>query len=326
MDQGLAEVQLKIALAGPGELLNACRELIRLVPFPCSDLSRYVSILRSKETDTFDESAILTLYELELLLFYGTEKADLQQVEQRLKNLALLASKSQPENVNPIIRLKYHDLLSDFQYFYGPDNELRLMDLVNKKLNSLMMLADFSHPLVEEIQLKVFLFYLMSGADFRKRNVKQYLIDEQVFSKSYGEAIDFYKEAYGSSSLVPPSLFHTFLNAASELDGLFHFVCTNYLNRLLENFIEVNVSKLPQYFASIKLKRINDMLLDGRQDVDTEDIIFQMIVANELPAGTSIDQLQGLVRFGDATAEYDLFNSHIRSICKLVDRMGASPI
>lgn len=320
----LAEVQQRIALAGPDELLVACRQLCLLVPFPCSDLPKYTAILQSRQSDSVEVSAVLTMTEVEILLFYGTDYPNLQYAEQKLKSLAPLGLKSQSDGVNCYVKLKYHDLLTDYQFFYGPERELRSMDLVNKKLNALTWISEFDHPIVADLQLKILLFYLMSGADFRKRNVKQYLLEEQIFQKSYGEAIDSYKEAYVKRPLTNPRLFHAFLEATSQIDGLFHFVCSKYPTQLLENFLNVNISKLPQYFTSVHVERIYQLLLEGKQEVDIEDIIYRMIVANELPNGTNIDQLQGLVRFGQATPEYNDFNSHVRSICKLVDNISSN--
>lgn len=319
-DNRLAELATEILAAGPVDLLLKCREICSLVAFPSSDLSKYIQVLQSRQ-DSFEINAILAMFEVELLLFYGTEHPNLQYIEQKLKFLAPIGGRT--GDVDPYVKLKYHDLLTDYQYFYGTDREFKSMDLVNKKLNSLNFVSDFEHPLVEDLQLKILLFYLMSGADFRKRNVKQYLLEEQIFQKSYGEAIDRYKEAYIKKPLVSPLLFHGFLNSVSQIGGVFHFVCSKYPTRLLENFLDVNISKLPHYFSLIRLSRIYDLLLEGKREVDIEDIIYRMIVANELPTGTSIDQLEEIVNFGDSPADYSDFNNHIKSICNLVDRMSS---
>lgn len=322
-DEELVKVTQEIARAGPADLLIASRKLCRLIPFPSSDLSKYILVLQSRQ-GPFEITSVLTIYEIEILLFYGTDHPNLEYIELRLKTLVPLSGKTGVEN--PHVKVKYLDLLTDYQYFYGSDRELKSMDLVNKKLNSLTLVSDFNHPVVEDIQLKILLLYLMSGADFRKRNVKQYLLEEDIFHKSYGEAIDHYKEAYIKQALVDPCLFHAFVDSASQIDGLFHFVCSKYSTRLLENFLDVNISKLPHYFSLIRLDRIYKLLLDGKRDVDIEDIIYRMIVANELPTGTSIDQLEGIVSFGELASAYSDFNNHIRSICNLVDSVSSEAV
>lgn len=316
------EVSQLVVLAGPEDLLDACRKFVQAVPFPCLDVSRYISVLRSRKSESTTTAAVLCMYELEILLFYRSEPANMEEADQMFKSLSNLSQKK-TSSVDPFVKLKYYDLLTDYQYFYSPDKELKLMDLVNRKLNSLSMVPHYNHGVVEDVQLKILIFYLMSGADFRKRNVQQYLTEEHILLRSHGEAIDSYKGAYVKRTLINPTLLNSFLTAVSYLSGLFHFVCSRYRMQLLENFLDVNISRLPRYFTSIRIERIYGLLLEGDHTIDVEDVVYRMIVANELPPGTSLDQLEGLVRFGEPPTEYDDFNNHVKSVCRLVDRISS---
>lgn len=302
------------------ELLENLRELLQHVPFPCDNVPQVMGLLPQLKGD---KAAIVTLFELELMIFYSSKEPNHAEIEQKFKFLAPLSITNQLDagSLTALTRIKYHDLLTDYQFLIADTRDLRLMELVTKKLNFLGSLINCSEPLVQDIQLKILVFYLLSGSDFRKRNVSRYLSDEGVFTRNYNEAIKQFERFHLEHTLVPLSAYEHLLAYLEKLCAVFFTVQQKHGRQLLENFLDNNVSRLPNYFSSIRLTRIQSLLQN--HDVDIEDLVYRMIVAKKLPEGTTIDQIRGLVHFGEKPQRYDDFNTHIKSVCELVDTMAS---
>lgn len=298
---------------GPDQLLEKLRDLLACVAFPCQDLNGILELL-PRRTD--ENAAVLTLFEVELLLFYGTGPINQAAIDQKFKTLAPLSITNQLDagSLTTLTRLKYHDLLTDYQYLVA-DSSLRLMELINKKLNFLSSLSTTS-VIVKDVQLKILVFYLLSGSDFRKRNVQRYLSDEGVFEWDLDTALESFESQYNKKVIVPLLLYEALIAHLKEHSAPFSRVCCQHEGQLLTNFLDNNVGRLPKYFSSIRLDRMQTLF---GVDSDYEDLVYRMIVAKKLPEGSTIDQMRGVVRFGEKPRKYDAFNSHIKQICELVD-------
>lgn len=264
-----------------------------------------------------DDEPVYKVFALEALIYHTETEIDHQKVDNLLKQLASIALKS--SNCLSLLRIKYLDLLTDYQLLFSPDvRELKLIDLVSKKINFLAA-EDDSLPLVRDIQLKMLIYYLLCGSDFRKKNIHKYLSDEDVFSRDFPVAIQKYLACCLAGGLIPTEAYNelvSHLNESVEFQALF----SRHRGHLMENFVETNLEKLPKYFKSIRLTRINSLLGVG-STVDIEDLLFRMITTKKFTSPSTIDQIEGIVEFGDLNSKYDVFNSHIKKVCDLVETL-----
>lgn len=271
-----------------------------------------------------DKATVLKLFTIEALLYLG-EKINPQKIDDLFKLLAGLSVKRIEGSQSNLTRLKYLDLLSDYQFLLSDDvRDLKLIELVSKKLNFLVS-EDESEPLVRDIQAKVLVFYLLCGSDFRKKNVYKYLNDEDVFSRGFPLAIQNFVSLSLSGALVPIDAYSQFVDHLNSLSVEFRSIYKKHSENFLENFLETNLEKLPKYYKTIKVSRIQSLLLKGNKLVDIEELICRMINSKKLPSGTKIDQLDDIVDFGDDLSKYDSFNAHIKKVCNLVESLASQP-
>lgn len=264
-----------------------------------------------------DNEPVYKVFALEALMYHTEIEIDHQKVDNLLKQLATIALKS--SNCLSLLRIKYLDLLTDYQLLFSPDvRELKLIDLVSKKINFLSA-EDDSLPLVRDIQFKVLIYYLLCGSDFRKKNIHKYLSDEEVFLREFPVAIQKYLACCLTGGLIPTEAYSELVSHLNE-SVEFQAVFSRHRGHLMENFVETNLEKLPKYFKSIRLTRINSLLGVG-STVDIEDLLFRMITTKKFTSPTTIDQIEGIVEFGDLNSKYDPFNSHIKKVCDLVETL-----
>lgn len=263
------------------------------------------------------------LLRVELLLFYSIGPVDHSSIQLSLKCLESLLSKPEvDDNSNALFKVKYHDLLTDYQFcFTDSTKRLRLVDLINKKLNFLKSICG-NEPLVHDIQLKILLLYILSEADLRKRNIYQYLKEEGVFSRGYPVPIKEYVLLSTGSRLMSISAFNNLTEHLLAHFPFFKHLLERHHVQLLEYYLENNIQRLPRYFKSIRLVKIPLLLCYKQEEVDIEDLVFRMIVGKQLPEGTRIDQLQEMVFFGPKVEKYDSMNTRMKRVCEMVDSLA----
>lgn len=317
------ESDLRLLVHGardPDVLLELLGTFLRRVPFPSPQVGALVNILADASTDP-DITAILTLFQIELLLYYSSE-CDTHVVESKFRALAPLSMMNQLDHgtMTNLSRVKYHDLHTDYQYLFAPDvKELKLMDLVTKKL-TVLSLCSSNKLLVREVQMKIYVYYLLCGTDFRKRSVSKYLGDEKVLERDYAAPIQAFRACHSSDALIPLASFENLVEYL-ETQSMFNAVLRTHKAKFFETFLEGNLSKLVRYYLNIRLERIRAIL--GTDAVDIEDLVFRMIIGKKFPEGTKIDQMSGVLHFGQPPQKYDDFNAHIKRVCDVVERLAA---
>lgn len=294
-------------------LLEKLHRYIRSLPFT-PDLANQLLSLTPSNPET---ATVVKIFAIEALM-YHSGPIDHKLIDDQFKQISSIGLKR--SDSLSLLRTKYTDLLTDYQFLLSPDvRELKLTDLVSKKIN-LLGVEDDSLVLVHDIQLKVLVFYLLCGSDFRKKNIHKYLSDENVFSRDFPAAISNYVRYSLRGGIIPIDVYKELIDHL--IDSVeFRSIYSRHLQQLLENFVETNLEKLPKYYKSIRLSRIQDLLLGGETSVDIEDVLFRMITSKKFAAATKIDQIEGLVVFGDNSTKYDGFNMHIKKVCDLVEKL-----
>lgn len=250
-----------------------------------------------------------------------------QEIDLQFKSLAHLFKSPALNDLDAGLRLKYLDLLSDYQYLLQADVELRLVDLVSKKLNFLSSGPSMDF-VSDAIKLKVLVYYLLCGADFRKANIHKYLNEENVFARDFHPAVQKYIDALELEKLVSLQLYVDFIDYLLLVSVEFKAIYVIHQRKLLENFVEINLERLPKYYTSVSLARIHSLILGSEatseqyQNVDMEDVISGMIKGKNLSPGTKIDQIEGFVDFGEEAEKHDAFNAHIKKVCDLVESLA----
>lgn len=269
------------------------------------------------------KAAVVTLLKLELLIFHTSEALNHDEIQHCFKSLEQFTSSGQgPADITALIKVKYQDLLTDYNLCFSDSSKRpRLVDLMNKKLN-ILKLTSASEKLTEDLRLKILLFYLLSEADLRKRNIHHYLKEEGVYSIKHPSLIEKYVGLVTGKTLIPLYVYNELADYLKSHYPLFRCLFDRYEGPLLEFYFENNVQKLTQYFKSIRIARIPSLLTEQQQNVDFENLVFRMIVGRQLPEGTHIDQVQQMVIFGAKTEKYDAMNCRIKRIGEMVDSLA----
>lgn len=295
-----------------------------------------------KYKDDREISSMLRFAQIQLHLCFREKEFHHDRIEEAFKCVQL-DKRPQPDNSDLYLRIKYTDLLTDYQYLFAPTvTDVQFVELINKKLllvNSLPETYAKSSIrwLTREVEFKVLFFVLLNGSDFRKKNILAYLAESNLFTMSEISGPDIeliYKKFHDHSSIlkeyfdltlagkfIPYEKFDELLAFFTELP-LLHQLITLKKDMLVENYLENNIALLPRFYESIYIDKIRTRFVDIGRD-RLEDLLHRMIVKEKLPPGTAIDQLEGLVVFGtDAEdADYDKFNEHVKDVSELVSKI-----
>lgn len=301
--------------------LNQLQDYFLLIPDrPTPNLLEILAILDPKDASS-QLATVLTLYTVKALL-YLDEPIKYDKVDQLLRPLSEYSARKPLDSQLSLIKIKYIDLTTDYQYLLSSDAaDLKLIELINKKLNFLVSAAS-SSSVVRDIQNKVLVLYLLCGSDFRKQNIHKYLHDEGIFDREYPAAVLNFVSLNLSGNLIPLEAYTDFTNHLNRLSIWFRAIFKKHSQNFLESFLETNLEKLPNYYKSITIPRIESLLLDGESVVDIEELICKMINGKKLAQDTQIDQLDNIVRFGNDTSNHDPFNQHIKKVCTLVESLA----
>lgn len=327
MEEHQADLVTAINSNSIAGVFSALQSIRNSVKFPCADIRNYTAPLQRRFPEiSSDVAALLTLFEIELWLFYSESSPERSFIEEKFKAISLLTYSSTPNELgfSPYSKYKYHDLITDYQHLYSiPPGQLSLMELVNKKLNFLPSTSTQHVPsnLLAELKRKIHLLSLLSGSDFRKENVYKYLDTTNVHEESFDEISAHYRQLQADGRLASLGQFDAFINHVQSVPGVFPYLVLHYKTQLIENFLDCNICKLPKYYISIRFDRINKLLQreNASDSVDIEDLLYRMITGGKLPEGTTIDQVAGVLRFGSADTGYGRLDSHILSVSKVIN-------
>lgn len=303
-------------------LLGMCHDFLKSACLEKIDCHLLVLQLPLDMSDP-QKAAVITLLKMELIIFHTSVAVDHNEIQQYFKSLEQLNFSGQAsEYLSSFLKAKYQDLLTDYNLCFSESAKRpRLVDLINKKLN-ILKLTSVSQQLTEDLQFKILIFYLLSEADLRKRNIHHYLNEEGVYSRSYDDAIKKYVDLLTGRSLIPLYIYNQMVEHLKSQHTLFRCLFDRYGDSLLEYYFENNIQRLPKYFKSIRITRVCSLLTEQNPNVDFEDLVFRMIVGRQLPEGTHIDQVNQMIIFGAKAEKYDAMNSRIKRIGEMVDSLA----
>lgn len=300
-------------------LVSLCQGFFKSVS--TKKIDSHVLISQLPQITDPQKGTVVTLLKLELLIFH-TSPVNHNEIQHYLKSLEYLNFSDQESRDALLLKGKYQDLLTDYNICFSDSSKRpRLVDLINKKLNILKLVSS-SEQLTGDLQFKILLFYLLSEADLRKRNIYHYLKEEGFFTKNCGEIIERYVNFTTGKSLIPLYIYHDFVEHLTTHYSLFKCLFARYRVPILEYHYENNIQRLPRCFKSITFSRISSLISDQGLKVDFEDLVFGMIVGRQLPDGTHIDQMKQLVIFGAKVEKHDPMNSRIKRIGEMVDSLA----
>lgn len=320
--------------------INRLIEMQHLVSFApyVSNIDKVIYELPfEKYKDEEEKTIMLKLYQIQLCLLYsGDNLIDYNEIETTLKSIQLneisigksVNNQSENNNRNDLLylRIKYNDILTDYNYLLNPSiSEYKFIELINKKLiilnNVSIDLINSENSInwfVQTIRYKILINALLSGTDFRKKNTLKYLIDSNFDIDK--DSIKSYFELTYNNKFIPFKLFEKFLEEIKELDPVYAKIIKTNRSQLINNYLENNINKLSNYYESIYLSKISELFYDiGTENI--EDLIQQMIIKNKLPLGSSIDQINELVIFNNKldVKPFDKINNHIKGVNNLVN-------
>lgn len=225
---------------------------------------------------------LLKLIKVELLMNYGIGEG----VDQLFNEININSYKINDfDNKSVVlIKLKYNDLWTDYQYLIRSlTKNYKFIDLINKKLVLVNNIDD--ENLKNELFLKITQYLIISNYDFRKVNLFQYVKSlELPLDTITAELLDLNL----NQKFIKLSHFKQFLD---NCHGIIKYL--DY-NKLIEFHIENNISILPNYYKSISMTKLETMFT---LKLNYERIISEMIINDNLPFGTKINQTNQMVIF-----------------------------
>lgn len=300
-------------------LYQVLTEFMGTLSVPIEDISEITQILLEKAVSDCQRQ-ITSLYGLELWLYFSAGGPNRTKVDELARALSHLSPTNfGTDEQHSLASIKYHDLVTDYQYlFANGTKELKLAELMTKKLTVLSS-AQPPSCVVQNIFVKVAVYYMLCGSDPRKTVVYRYLQEKEVFGRLPQELCPFV-EIFLRDTLLPYGVFLQFIEC---LRGRYQFssAIERQKKALIKNFMDCNMNKLPRYYLCMSFGRIQELLANGESPIDIQDFIYEMVMANKLAPGTKIDQVQKLVWFGDEPTKYDEMNARVKYMCDILNSM-----
>lgn len=292
-------LDLTLILQEPNPLI-LCEKLLQFlnelaVPRDISE----IAAIASQFTSTNKELAfVVQLFQLELSMYFNDDGDH--------EGFYKAASTMAKDNSDPVSKLKYQDLSTDYQFFFT-DTDFKLMDLLSKKIN--MVQPGMTNGIVDLVHRKIVVYSLICDSDPRADTVASFLLGIEVPAELTG----FLQKPRLSAVRTTRELFQLV-----SLEYPFHAIIKNHHAKFVRNCMDKVISALPQYYESITYLRLSEVL-DGCEDF--EDLIFEMIMDNKFPHGAFINQKDQIVTFSDPAPELDPFNRHVQQVCDVVEKL-----
>ncbi|CUM66085.1 uncharacterized protein PRCAT00003739001 [Priceomyces carsonii] len=269
--------------------------------------------------DTSDEIHIVaTLFKLELLLSSNEIIPD--SIDDVFSSVVAAVPFVKNKGINSeeylkaFIKVKYHDIYGDYQLITGLYYD-SIIDCVNKKVLLANSIQSNFDQLLNQINLKSLELLIISGYDFRKDIVLDFL-DKSVDWNGVNDVTKRIYELITNKRLVSIELFDSFLK---NIQFAVFIRRLNY-DDLVKNVLENNIFNLSKYYKAINISKVSFLLNADRK---IEDLIIEMIISNKLPPNSKIDQAQNLLLFGDTRINNDLnsLNNHVKEVGEIIDQV-----
>lgn len=299
--------------------------LCSLIPY-CTDIDQIVDRLPfEKYAKDKELSIMLQIYQIQLHLFFGGQSINYQRVEKNFKSIQvnnLSIGLKSPNDELLYLRIKYNDLLTDYQYLLAPNvEEFKFIELVNKKLIILNNLNNKDDEaidwLIKDIQYKILICLLLNGSDFNKQKLLTY-IKESNLTIDKEPINEYFELIYQNNQFISFEKFQNFIESIKITFPIFNKIIRLNEIKLISNFLENNLANLPFYYKSIYLTKIENFF--PKFDINIENLINQMIINNKFPPGTTINQLNGLLEF-PSFSKFNVLNNHINQIGEVINQL-----
>ncbi|KAM9908803.1 hypothetical protein OXX69_005911 [Metschnikowia pulcherrima] len=307
-------------------LLHKLQHFLSTLPCPYPNIESLTTILNSESTA--QQKPVCQLLEVELSLFFANTDIDFARIEAILKDLSYMSTTNTLSHgaSTVLMRIKYNDLSTDYHFLFSPKlKQLRLVDLVTKKIALLGMVSgseSANNLVIDNLRRKILAYYLLCESDHRKKGVSEYIKKEVLPDLNISqETLSFLAN---NEKLANVAAYKQLLECLTSEFYQIRSISSFRQQNLLENHLDVNLSKLPRYFTTISLDRIRELLLVPENVVNIEDLLCKMIISNKFPHGATIDQISGYVKFGEKPHIYSEFDTHIKKVCDTVDQISVS--
>ncbi|QBM90318.1 hypothetical protein METSCH_E05650 [Metschnikowia aff. pulcherrima] len=308
-------------------LLHKLQHFLGTLPCPYPDIESLTTILNSESTA--QQKPVCQLLEVELNLYFANTDIEFARIEAILKELSYMSTTNTLSHgaLSVLMRIKYNDLLTDFHFLFSPKvRQLRLVDLVTKKIALLGMVSGLESAkenlVIDNLRKKILAYYLLCESDHRKKGVLEYIKKEVLPDLNISQETLLFLA--NNEKLANVAAYKQLLECLTLEFYQIRSISLLREQNLLENHLDVNLSKLPRYFTTISLDRIRELLLVPANVVNIETLLYKMIISNKFPHGATIDQISGYVKFGEKPHIYSEFDTHIKKVCDTVDQISAS--
>ncbi|KAK6456171.1 uncharacterized protein RJT20DRAFT_42165 [Scheffersomyces xylosifermentans] len=254
---------------------------------------------------------ILVLFQIEIILAHGNEYSELETLFRTastspyLKNI-INSTFIPRENYKELyIKVKYNDLLTDYQYLVQTPSNRKLIDVINKKMlivNYMPLNDEIYASLTKLLNLKILELCIISSYDFRKQNTLEYLSKNLSLEKDeYSHELVQLVQLLQSNRIIPRNLWLNVIT--SDLHNNYQLIISKHLDpkQLVVSWLENNIVILTKYYTTIKIDKIY-RLFDLEQDINVQQVALDMIIHKKLPPNSRIDQINGILVFGEIEA------------------------
>ncbi|KAM9932371.1 hypothetical protein OXX80_007990 [Metschnikowia pulcherrima] len=308
-------------------LLHKLQHFLSTLPCPYPDIESLTTILNSESTA--QQKPVCQLLEVELSLYFANTDIDFARIEAILKDLSYMSTTNTLSHgaSTVLMRIKYNDLSTDYHFLFSPKiRQLRLVDLVTKKIALLGMVSGSESAkenlVIDNLKRKILAFYLLCESDHRKKEILEYIKKEVLPDLDMSQETLLFLA--NNEKLANVAAYKQLLECLTLEFYQIRSINLFKEHNMLENHLDVNLSKLPRYFTTISLDRIRELLLVPENMVNIENLLYKMIISNKFPHGATIDQISGYVKFGEKPQNYSEFDTHIKKVCDTVDQISAS--
>ncbi|KAG2732339.1 hypothetical protein G9P44_004756 [Scheffersomyces stipitis] len=286
-------------------------------------------------------NVILYLIRIELIIAHSEDYSKLPDLFRELSLVPYLkninSSSVSPQNFKETyIKTTYNDNLTDYQYLIQNPNNRKLLDLINKKMllvSNLPSTDETYHDLNRLINLKILELFIISSYDFRKKNILKHLQEDMKLDTDESSPVTELVDLLASGRVIPFDLWQKALS--SDFGNNYYFLIRRCMNtsQLIVNWLENNIVLLSKYYISIKISKVYQ-LFHISSDIEVEQVILDMVVHKKLPTNSKIDQIEGILVFGQEegaetsstthSENYSInnLNEHISDVSHIINEIG----
>ncbi|KAM9931986.1 hypothetical protein OXX80_008369 [Metschnikowia pulcherrima] len=308
-------------------LLHKLQHFLGTLPCPYPDIESLTTILNSESTA--QQKPVCQLLEVELSLYFANTDIEFARIDAILKDLSYMSTTNTLSHgaSTVLLRIKYNDLSTDYHFLFSPKvRQLRLVDLVTKKIALLGMISGSESAkenlVIDNLRKKILVYYLLCESDHRKKEILEYIKKDVLPDLNIPQETLLFLA--NNEKLANVAAHKQLLECLTSEFYQIRPISRLREQNLLENHLDVNLSKLPRYFTTISLDRIRELLFVPENVVDIETLLYKMIISNKFPHGATIDQISGYVHFGEKPQTYSEFDTHIKKVCDTVDQISVS--